>query len=72
MVKPLQVIGTHLTNDLGVTPLNMVIKLSRCQIGPERPWHHTVKLSDDRGKHTGNRAELDTCMKQLNIPTDLR
>ncbi|MCP4720613.1 MAG: nicotinate phosphoribosyltransferase [Desulfobacteraceae bacterium] len=63
-------IGTHLTNDLGVTPLNMVIKLSRCQTAPERPWQHTVKLSDDRGKLTGNKAELDTCMKQLHIPAD--
>lgn len=61
-------IGTNLTNDVGVTPLNMVIKLSRCRISRERPWQHTVKLSDDRGKHTGNRAELDACMKILNLP----
>ncbi|MCP3941597.1 MAG: nicotinate phosphoribosyltransferase [Desulfobacteraceae bacterium] len=60
-------IGTHLTNDVGVKPLNMVIKLSQCRISPERPWQHTVKLSDDRGKHTGKQTELNVCMKILNI-----
>ncbi|MBU0973283.1 MAG: nicotinate phosphoribosyltransferase [Proteobacteria bacterium] len=65
-------IGTNLTNDVGVTPLNMVIKLSRCRIRPERPWQHAVKLSDDRGKHTGNREELDACMKRLNLHGEKR
>lgn len=27
------------------------------------PWQHTIKLSDDRGKHTGNQTELDACME---------
>jgi nicotinate phosphoribosyltransferase len=66
-IKDAYGIGTHLTNDIGVAPLNMVIKLSRCQISPEEPWHHTIKLSDDRGKHTGNQTELDSCMKILNV-----
>jgi len=60
--------GYHMANDVGVTPLNMVIKLSQCRISPGRPWQHTVKLSDDRGKQTGNRTELDTCTKILNLP----
>lgn len=64
-IKDAYGIGTHLTNDLGVAPLNMVIKLSRCQLNPEKPWHQTIKLSDDRGKHTGNQAELDSCIKIL-------
>ncbi len=66
-IKDAYGIGTHLTNDIGVTPLNMVIKLSRCQISPGKPWQHTIKLSDDRGKHTGNQPELDACMKILNV-----
>lgn len=60
-------IGTHLTNDVGPTPLNMVIKLSQCRVGPETAWQQTVKLSDDRGKQTGNKQALKVCMKQLNI-----
>ncbi len=65
-IKDAYGIGTHLTNDIGVTPLNMVIKLSRCQMSPEKPWQHTIKLSDDKGKHTGNPSELNSCMKILN------
>jgi len=66
-IKDAYGIGTHLTNDVGPTPLNMVIKLSQCQVCPETPWQHTIKLSDDKGKQTGNKRELDRCMKQLNI-----
>jgi nicotinate phosphoribosyltransferase len=66
-IKDAYGIGTHLTNDVGVIPLNMVIKLSRCQIGPGSPWQQTIKLSDDRGKQTGNKRELETCRKLLKI-----
>ncbi len=66
-IKDAYGIGTHLTNDVGVTPLNMVIKLSQCQVCPESPWQQTVKLSDNRGKQTGNKKELDHCRKLLNI-----
>lgn len=58
-------IGTNLTNDVGVTPLNMVIKLSRCRTGPGRGWHPVVKLSDDPGKNTGNADELRHCIRVL-------
>ncbi len=37
-------IGTHLTNDLGYTPLNIVIKMTRCNGQP------VAKLSDDPEK----------------------
>jgi nicotinate phosphoribosyltransferase len=44
-------IGTSLTNDVGVKPLNMVIKLTGANFGDGmRP---VVKLSDVPGKHTG-------------------
>jgi nicotinate phosphoribosyltransferase len=41
-------IGTNLTNDCGQKPLNMVIKLDMVN------GQYVVKLSDDKGKHTGN------------------
>ena len=58
-------IGTNLTNDVGVTPLNIVIKLSRCRKSAGKHWHHTVKLSDDPGKHTGQKGEIDYCKTLL-------
>lgn len=58
-------IGTNLTNDVGVTPLNIVIKLLKCRIADNKPWHNTVKLSDDPGKHTGNSEEIKNCMALL-------
>lgn len=58
-------IGTNLTNDVGVTPLNIVIKLSKCRIAESKPWHDTVKLSDDPGKHTGNAEEIEYCLELL-------
>jgi nicotinate phosphoribosyltransferase len=41
-------IGTNLTNDLGATPLNIVIKLIECN------GHPVVKLSDNPGKAIGD------------------
>ena len=54
-------IGTNLTNDVGVTPLNIVIKLSKCRINAGKDWHSTIKLSDDPGKYTGDREEIEYC-----------
>lgn len=61
-IKDAYGIGTNLTNDVGVTPLNMVIKLARCRASEDKPWRSTVKLSDDTGKHTGDSKELKNCM----------
>lgn len=44
-------IGTHITNDVGVTPLNMVIKMTSANFG--QGFKPVVKLSDDIGKNTG-------------------
>ncbi|PID74590.1 MAG: nicotinate phosphoribosyltransferase, partial [Desulfobacterales bacterium] len=60
-------IGTNLTNDVGVEPLNMVIKLSRTRPWPERPFQYTIKLSDDPGKVTGDAEELENCLRILNV-----
>lgn len=58
-------IGTNLTNDVGVTPLNIVIKLARCRTEPDKAWHNAIKLSDDPAKHTGDPEELAHCINVL-------
>lgn len=63
-------IGTYLTNDVGVKPLNMVIKLFECKPKGCDEFIPTVKLSDTEGKHTGEPQEIDLCLKILRlIPT---
>lgn len=54
-VKDMYGIGTFLTNDVGVKPLNMVIKMVECQPFKDSDrWVPAVKLSDAIGKHTGD------------------
>lgn len=60
-------IGTHFTNDVGVTPLNMVIKMSEVDINGTGNWIPTIKLSDSPGKHTGNIRMIESCKMQLGI-----
>ena len=50
-INDLYGIGTNLTNDLGLTALNMVMKATRVRVAEASAF--TVKLSDDKGKHTG-------------------
>ncbi|MCD8167426.1 MAG: nicotinate phosphoribosyltransferase [Bacteroides sp.] len=61
-------IGTYFTNDVGVTPLNIVIKLSEVKENTRKPYHYVVKLSDVAGKHTGDPEEIRLCKQTLNIP----
>ncbi len=58
-------IGTNLTNDCGHKPLNMVIKLSNIDFG--KGPQPVVKLSDDKGKHTGNPETIDAVKRELGI-----
>lgn len=45
-------IGTNFTNDVGVSPMNIVIKMTEAK--PEgKKWACVVKLSDDPDKNTG-------------------
>lgn len=60
-------IGTYLTNDVGVTPLNMVIKLFECRPKGSEVFLPTVKLSDVEGKHTGYPDEVDLCLRMLRL-----
>nr|WP_319495229.1 nicotinate phosphoribosyltransferase [uncultured Desulfobacter sp.] len=66
-VKDSYGIGTNLTNDVGVAPLNIVIKLSWVQPEADMDGRPTVKLSDDPGKHTGDPGELRYCRKVLGL-----
>jgi len=61
-------IGTYFTNDVGVTPLNMVIKLTEVKDHISREFHHAVKLSDTPGKNTGNTDEIELSKRTLSIP----
>lgn len=58
-------IGTFLTNDVGVKPLNFVIKLTAVEQNGE--WLPTVKLSDTPGKHTGPKEEVELCKRVLKV-----
>jgi nicotinate phosphoribosyltransferase len=61
-------IGTDLTCDVpGVTPLNMVIKMTHCRLDPSQPWQATVKLSDVPTKNTGSAEEVARCKAELGI-----
>jgi nicotinate phosphoribosyltransferase len=60
-------IGTNLSNDVGVTPLNMVIKMTATKPTPEDEWIPTIKLSDATGKYTGDAKMIETCKYLLNI-----
>jgi nicotinate phosphoribosyltransferase len=56
-------IGTNLTNDVGLKPMNIVIKMTEAR--PENePWTPVVKLSDEHGKYTGN-PEMIALAKQI-------
>lgn len=60
-------IGTFFTNDVGATPINMVIKLTEVKIHKQMPFLHAVKLSDVPGKNTGNKAEIELSKQTLGI-----
>lgn len=54
-------IGTSLSNDLGVTPLNIVIKLVECNGKP------VVKLSDEKGKNIGDVRVIEEIKKAYGL-----
>lgn len=60
-------IGTYFTNDVGVKPLNIVIKLSEVKPTKKVRFLHAVKLSDAAGKHTGNEKEIEISKLTLGI-----
>ena len=60
-------IGTYLTNDVGVQPLNIVIKITGSKPGESGNFHPVVKLSDDFEKNTGDPEEIRLCKRILDL-----
>ena len=62
-------IGTHFTNDFdGLKPMNIVIKLVAAKITESWNFYNdTCKLSEDRGKHTGNPEVVRRFMEALHV-----
>ena len=59
-------IGTNFTNDVGLPPMNIVMKLVEAY--PEGgPWTKVIKLSDEKGKYTGDADEINIAKKLLHI-----
>lgn len=65
-------IGTHFTNDFpGVKPMNIVIKLVAVKITESWPFYcSTCKLSEDRGKYTGNASTVRRFLEALHLSAD--
>ncbi|HTG55516.1 MAG TPA: nicotinate phosphoribosyltransferase [Niabella sp.] len=62
-------IGTNLTNDVGLQPMNIVMKLVEIAT-PGIPWTATVKLSDEPGKQTGDPQMVRLARELLGITSD--
>ncbi|MDE6464324.1 MAG: nicotinate phosphoribosyltransferase [Muribaculaceae bacterium] len=62
-------IGTHFTNDFdGVRPMNIVIKLTDVKITESWPFYcSTCKLSEDRGKYTGDADTVARFLATLHL-----
>jgi nicotinate phosphoribosyltransferase len=58
-------IGTFLTNDVGQTPLNIVMKLTGADFG--QGLVPVIKLSDEPGKYTGDQARIAAAKSELGI-----
>lgn len=59
-------IGTNLTNDVGLTPMNIVMKLTGV-LSANKEWIPTIKLSDERGKYTGDPQMIELAKAVLRI-----
>lgn len=59
-------IGTNLTNDVGLKPMNIVMKLIAAQ-SISGDWIPTVKLSDEKGKYTGDPKMIELAKEFLRI-----
>ena len=59
-------IGTNFTNDVGVEPMNMVIKMVEAR--PEgQQWLPVIKLSDVPDKHTGDPEMISLAKRVLTL-----
>ncbi|MDO5654705.1 MAG: nicotinate phosphoribosyltransferase [Flavobacteriaceae bacterium] len=59
-------IGTNLTNDVGLKPMNIVMKMTEV-LTSDGDWVPVVKLSDEPGKHTGDTRMIELAKEILRI-----
>lgn len=63
-------IGTNLTNDIGIKPLNIVIKAQKLFLEKSNKETYLIKLSDNLGKNTGKDKDLIKFYKKtFNYPS---
>ncbi|WP_435639400.1 nicotinate phosphoribosyltransferase [Carnimonas bestiolae] len=60
-------IGTNFTNDVGLTPMNIVMKMTSTKTDDHSGWLPTVKLSDIAGKNTGDPDMIKLARQILDI-----
>ena len=59
-------IGTNLTNDVGLKPMNIVIKMIQA-LPEDQQWTGVIKLSDEPNKHTGKSEDIELSKRLLQI-----
>ena len=59
-------IGTDLTNDTDLRPMNIVMKLTEIS-SIDIPWTGVVKLSDEKNKHTGTPRMIELAKEMLGL-----
>ncbi|WP_317046909.1 beta/alpha barrel domain-containing protein [Pedobacter yulinensis] len=59
-------IGTNFTNDVGLHPMNIVIKMTHVQTYGDQ-WTEVVKLSDESHKYMGSPAAIELARRVLNL-----
>src|SRR5690606_33895136 len=59
-------IGTNFTNDVGLVPRNIVIKMTDA-LPEEGRWTPVIKLSDEKNKYTGEMETIELAKKILEI-----
>lgn len=53
--------------ELNYKPANIVIKASKARFNENSEWINLIKLSNDKGKHTGDKNEIEFAKKLLKI-----
>lgn len=59
-------VGTNFTNDVGLTPMNVVLKMTEA-LPEEGEWTPVVKLSDEKNKYTGTPKAIELAKEVLGI-----
>ena len=59
-------VGTNFTNDVGLKPLNIVLKMTDA-LPDEGVWNPVVKLSDEKGKYTGDPETIRLAKRILGL-----